>query len=90
MEVEIEEFTVENFHSVICRHIKGPKEQFNYGTGWRSERGKKKEKRREQAGWGGEINSKISSPGRHPKSIPVASCPVVYFLLKMNKCTNLL
>lgn len=30
-EVEMEEFTEENFHSVICRHIRRPKEQFNYG-----------------------------------------------------------
>lgn len=30
---EMEEFTVENFHSAICRHIRGPKEQFNYGMG---------------------------------------------------------
>lgn len=32
---------MENFHSVICRHIRGPKEQFNYGTGWREGRGKR-------------------------------------------------
>lgn len=39
---------MENFHSVICRHIRGPKEQFNYGMGWREGRGK----RGEQAGTG--------------------------------------
>lgn len=30
---EMGKFTVENFHSAICRHIRGPKEQFNYGMG---------------------------------------------------------
>lgn len=79
MEEEIEEFTVENFHSVICRHIKGPKEQFNYGTGWRDE-GRKKRKAGRQAG-GGEVNWKISSSGRRQKRIPVASCPVFYKIM---------
>lgn len=58
-----EEFTVEDFHSVICRHIRRPKEQFNYGKGWKEGRKKEESKRAR----GGEVNWKISSSGRRQK-----------------------
>lgn len=67
----MEEFTVENFHSVICRHIKGPKEQFNYRGGWRE--GKKRR-------GGGQVNWKISGSDRRQKRIHAVLCPVFYFL----------
>lgn len=41
----MEEFTEQNFHSVICHHIRGPKEQFNYrmeGEGEQEGTGKKR------------------------------------------------
>lgn len=69
----MEEFTVENFHSVIWRHIRGPKEQFNYDTGRRE--GRDEEERKSRRGMGGEVNWKILSQGRRQKGIPVALCP---------------
>lgn len=62
----MEEFTVENFHFVICRHIRGPKEQFNYGSGRKDEREKEESRRKRRR----ELNWKISSSGRHQRKRP--------------------
>lgn len=73
---EMEKFTVENFHSAICRHIRGTKGAIQLWNG----RGR--ECRRE---WAVKVNWKILNSGWHKIRVPVASCPAS----KINICKSL-